>query len=531
MDQDRNVPGTEAGYDDGGGADGGCGGAGATTSAPAAERSRAVFDAGLGAFTGSLVLQGVEVLDQDQAGAVLTRLDQLGRWVQAQQAKVLHRIEGIFRDEMFFASGKLEPGLAFSLAAEEAATILGIPTGTAAMRMNEAGTLCDTHSATLAKLESGALSYGHVQTVLDQSQSIPAGELPGFEAELLGVAVAGQTGSQFRVKARRLRESKYPETIQKRQRTAFEKRRVVLDPGCDGMSWLSALLPSEKAQAVFTQLTRAARGERSAGDPRMVDQLRADILEDLLLDRDDPDTSGGPSCCGGGETSCGGGGTPGHGIAGGKTGEDRARGGARARSKARTEILVLISAETLFGADEQPAELHGYGPISPETARRMAREAAKWTPVERDPETEEILRVGRRRKVPAGLQRWLRARDGTCRFPGCRSNAVISEIDHTRPWAQGGATDHDNLEHLCRRHHMFKTEGFWKACQPAAGIIEWTSPGGRIYRTEPHLQLVPSPVVPLAADAPLPVVPLPVNVPLPAEVDDLPDSDADPPPF
>ena len=34
---------------------------------------------------------------------------------------------------------------------------------------------------------------------------------------------------------------------------------------------------------------------------------------------------------------------------------------------------------------------------------------------------------------------------------------------------------------------MFKTKGFWKACQPAAGIIEWTSPGGRTYRTEPHL--------------------------------------------
>ncbi|MBP3043026.1 HNH endonuclease [Arthrobacter jiangjiafuii] len=504
MDQDRNVPGTEAG-DDGGG------GVGATTAAAAVERSRVVFDAGLGAFTGSLVLQGVEVLDEEQAGVVLTRLDQLGRWVQAQQAKVLHRIEGIFRDEMFFASGKLEPGLAFSLAAEEAATILGIPTGTAAMRMSEAGTLCDTHAATLAKLESGALSYGHVQTVLDQSQNIPAGELPGFEAELLDVAVTGLTGSQFRVKARRLRENKYPETIQKRQRTAFEKRRVVLDPDCDGMSWLSALLPAEKAQAIFTQLSKAARGERSAGDPRMVDQLRADILEDLLLDHDDQQASFNAEK--GDATDCGG--NPGDKAAGGKT-----RGRARARARARTEILVLINAETLFGADEQPAELHGYGPISPETARRMAREAAKWTPVERDPETEEILRVGRRRKVPAGLQRWLRARDGTCRFPGCRSNAVISEIDHTRPWAQGGKTDHDNLEHLCRRHHMFKTEGFWKACQPAAGIIEWTSPGGRTYRTEPHLALLTSPVVPV-----------PVDLRLPADVDDLPEADADPPPF
>ncbi|WP_354181626.1 HNH endonuclease signature motif containing protein [Arthrobacter sp. UYP6] len=152
---------------------------------------------------------------------------------------------------------------------------------------------------------------------------------------------------------------------------------------------------------------------------------------------------------------------------------------------------MLISAETLCGADEQPAELHGYGPISPEAARRLVREAARWTPVERDPHTEEILRVGRRRKIPSGLQRWLRARDGTCRFPGCRTNALLSEIDHTKPWGQGGVTDHDNLEHLCRRHHMFKTRGFWKARQSRPGVIEWTSPGGRIYRTEPHLSLAP----------------------------------------
>jgi hypothetical protein len=119
----------------------------------------------------------------------------------------------------------------------------------------------------------------------------------------------------------------------------------------------------------------------------------------------------------------------------------------------------------------------------------MAREALKWTPVERDPNTAEILRVGKRRKVAEGLKRFLRARDGTCRFPGCRTNALISEIDHTKPWAQGGATHHDNLEHLCRRHHMFKTKGFWKACQPSPGVIEWTSPGGRKYRTEPQLSL------------------------------------------
>ncbi|WP_104103536.1 HNH endonuclease signature motif containing protein [Arthrobacter sp. 08Y14] len=427
-------------------------------------------------LTGSLVLQGVEALTQDESSVVLSRLDALVRWAQAQQAKVLHRMETVFRDDLLEDIGREDPGLTFSLAAEEAAAILCLPTNTAKMLMSDAGQLCSTHTATLAGLEAGTLSYGHVQTVLDQSRNVPEADLAGFEKDLLAVAAAGQTPSQFRVKARRMREKAYPETISVRHKTAFERRRVCLAPDEDGMSWLSALLPAARAQLVYTQLTTAARGEQGAGDPRGVDQLRADILADLLDGDEDADRNVNDS---GGSNA-----------QGARAGSEPATGN---KSRARTEILVLITAETLFGADEQPAELHGYGPISPETARRLARQAAHWTPVERHPDTEEILRVGRRRKVPAGLQRWLRARDGTCRFPGCRTNAVIAEIDHTKPWSHGGSTDHDNLEHLCRRHHMFKSRGFWKAHQRIPGIIEWTSPGGRTYRTDPHLTLATGP--------------------------------------
>ncbi|WP_104104997.1 HNH endonuclease signature motif containing protein [Arthrobacter sp. 08Y14] len=437
-------------------------------------------------LTGSLVLQGVESLTQDESSVVLSRLDAVVRWAQAQQAKVLHRMETLFRDDLLEDVGREDPALTFSLAAEEAAAILHLPTNTAKMLMSEAGRLCTTHTATLARLEDGSLGYGHVQTVLDQSQNVPDSELAGFETVLLEAAAAGQTSSQFRVKARRLREGRYPETVPVRHKSAFERRRVCLVPEEDGMSWLSALLPAARAQLVYTQFTTAARGEQGAGDPRGVDQLRADILADLLDGERDPM---GRDAEGSGHEGSGN-----HGAAGreGRTrsdaGDDKASE-KKSRARARTEILVLITAETLFGADEQPAELHGYGPISPETARRLARQAAHWTAVERNPDTEEILRVGRRRKVPAGLQRWLRARDGTCRFPGCRTNAVMAEIDHTKPWSHGGSTDHDNLEHLCRRHHMFKSRGFWKARQHSPGIIEWTSPGGRTYRTDPHLTL------------------------------------------
>ncbi|WP_353807265.1 HNH endonuclease signature motif containing protein [Agromyces sp. SYSU T00194] len=76
-------------------------------------------------------------------------------------------------------------------------------------------------------------------------------------------------------------------------------------------------------------------------------------------------------------------------------------------------------------------------------------------------------------------------RDGTCRFPGCDRRADASEIDHTVDWAAGGETGHDNLAHLCARHHHLKHEAGWRVVQRGGGVLEWRSPLGREYTTDP----------------------------------------------
>lgn len=76
-------------------------------------------------FSGSLALQSVGSLNEEQAGDVLSRLNHLSRWVQAQQARVLSRMQTIYEDESLFLSGLPDRDMAFSLAAEEAARILG----------------------------------------------------------------------------------------------------------------------------------------------------------------------------------------------------------------------------------------------------------------------------------------------------------------------------------------------------------------------------------------------------------------------
>ncbi|MCQ1954702.1 HNH endonuclease signature motif containing protein [Arthrobacter sp. zg-Y238] len=446
-------------------------------------------------FTGTLALQNLEAFDEDMVGDALFRMAHLMSWVQALQARLVNRMNEIFRDDFHAASGQLEPAMAFSLASSECAAILNVPQVTAQRMMFEAGMLCGTHAATLAGLEDGRLSYQHAQVVLEQCENVPAEKLPGFEADLLEAA-EGKTRAQFSAKARRLRERKFPDTISKRHLTAFEQRKVTLDREEDGMSCLSAYLRAEEAQQIYTTLSTAARGEQAAGDGRSTDQLRADILAQLLmggLSSTHVRNMGGASRAGGatGTGSSPADGGDGSGAVADESGTGGNGSGPDEVIVPRAEIMVLINAETLFGADDQPAELHGYGPISAEAAQRLARNAAGWTGLAQDPQTGEILGVGRRRKVPAGLRRWLRARDGTGRFPGCRVSTANADIDHTVDWAKGGPTDHGNLEHLCRRHHRFKTLGYWKANQPVPGVIEWTSPTGRVYRTEPFLELDP----------------------------------------
>ena len=91
------------------------------------------------------------------------------------------------------------------------------------------------------------------------------------------------------------------------------------------------------------------------------------------------------------------------------------------------------------------------------------------------------------------LQRFVRCRDLTCRFPGCNRPADYTDIDHTTPHP-AGATHASNLKCLCRKHHLLKTfwagPGGWSDVQHPDGAIVWTAPSGHTYTTRPASQLV-----------------------------------------
>ena len=142
---------------------------------------------------------------------------------------------------------------------------------------------------------------------------------------------------------------------------------------------------------------------------------------------------------------------------------------------------------SLLGHTDEPAELDGYGPIDAGTARRLAAHAPSFQRILTHPETGAFLSYSRTTyRVPADLAGYLRTRDGTCRFPGCGRRAANCDVDHTVPWARDGHTRHDNLAHLCRKHHRLKHGTRWQMTQEPGGVIRWTSPAGREHITGPE---------------------------------------------
>jgi hypothetical protein len=136
----------------------------------------------------------------------------------------------------------------------------------------------------------------------------------------------------------------------------------------------------------------------------------------------------------------------------------------------RPHVTVTVAADTLQavdapqGDDALPAgevppggsssaiELDHVGPVSPETARRLACDASLMRVVMSG--RSEPLDVGRRTSVvPPAMRRAVIVRDRHCRFPGCDRPHTWCDAHHVVHWADGGATAVQNLLLICRRHH------------------------------------------------------------------------------
>lgn len=83
-------------------------------------------------------------------------------------------------------------------------------------------------------------------------------------------------------------------------------------------------------------------------------------------------------------------------------------------------------------------------------------------------------------------------RDGTCRFPGCNTDAATCDIDHVINFEAGGWTTLSNLQCLCRHHHNAKTDRRIQATMNTQGHVTWYHADGTLIATTKPQGLLPN---------------------------------------
>ena len=149
-------------------------------------------------------------------------------------------------------------------------------------------------------------------------------------------------------------------------------------------------------------------------------------------------------------------------------------------------IHVIAEQDTLNGTSTAPAsEISADGLITAELIAELAKTAT----------LVPLIHPGYAAPEPGytpskALADFVRARDLTCRWPGCDHPATDCDLDHTIPYAQGGKTHAANLKCYCRLHHLLKTFWGWTEKQLPDGTLILTSPAGNTHVTTPGSALL-----------------------------------------
>lgn len=256
-------------------------------------------------------------------------------------------------------------------------------------------------------------------------------------------AAAELTTGQLRARLSRVVMELDPDGAASAMEEGLAERRVVTYPNPDftGTMGIQSCNPLEIHRAM-ENLDRIARSLKTHDEHRSLDEIRADVALDLLQ---------GKCLCGSGSSQSGG-----------------------------THLIVDVA--TLAELSNAPGELAGYGPVIAEIARKCAltQVDGKWTYTVT--EGDDVVATGTVGRRPvAGQRRHIEALYPTCVFPGCRMDAFSCDLDHRRPFSQGGPTHNDNLGPLCRHHHMTRHHAPWQLQRLPNGDHQWTSPLGHNY--------------------------------------------------
>lgn len=338
---------------------------------------------------------------------------------------------------------------------------------------------------------AGELDKRRAEIFVDETQRL-TGEQARLVADKLVGKAGGWTTTVLRRRIRELVMVVAPQDETERHRDAVRDRVVWGQSNEDGTITITGdRLPTIEAAKAMARIRGLARAYRAAGDPRNLDQLAADLYLALLngaalpdpnaaeVRWDGPTEPTGPTVAP--EPTAGCSSEPAEVPRADRSGLARLPNGA-----AVVELTVPLT--TLMGLAETPGDLAGWGPVVADIARQFARDHRsgqwRWTVI--DPETGAVLGHDiTRRRPDAANDAFTRARDRTCRSPGCAIPARSVDLDHTSDYVAGGPSAPSNLGPLCRHDHRLKHEAGWRLTQPVPGVFEWVTRAGHRYRIDP----------------------------------------------
>ena len=189
----------------------------------------------------------------------------------------------------------------------------------AARQVSQARALIQQLPGTFELLRRGEVSE-HVATIVTNETSHLAREDRRLVDKRLADALPKLSPKRAHGLARRLAIEADPRAAVQRASNAREDRRVSIRPAPDTMAIVSALLPCEQGVAAYAALRRQADTMIATGDRRSRGQIMADTLVERVT-------------------------------------------GQATADEVSAEIGLIMTDSALFGGDDTPAELTGYGPV------------------------------------------------------------------------------------------------------------------------------------------------------------------------
>ena len=310
---------------------------------------------------------------------------------------------------------------------------------------------------TLAALESGALSEWRSTLIVRESACLDVEDRRRLDAELCADVrrLEGMGDARITAAAKEIAARLDAQAVVDRAAKAEADRTVTIRPAPDCMTYVTVLLPVAQGVGVYAALTRAA-------DTTFDDRSRGQVMADTVVER----VTGRP-----------------------------------AEEPEHVALNLVMSDQALWGQDNAPAVLDGYGPIPASVAQRLVRDAvvderslATLRRLYRDPKSGSLVAMeSRSRFFPKGLAGFIGVRDRTCRTPYC--DAPIRHRDHATPRNRGGPTSATNGLGECERCNYIKEAPGWRvdaADENGVHTAEFVTPTGARYRsTAPPLPGAP----------------------------------------